>query len=96
MNRWHDVEGTGQHLCDLDPKVKLKGKKAGICDGVLSTAALISIEFLHPFIFLYVTLTLHEIHDSLMDVGLNNTSPYLIKDHCLVGAHKTRISFVGQ
>ena len=27
-------------MCDLDPKVKVKGKKAGICDGVPSTAAL--------------------------------------------------------
>ena len=28
-------------LCDLDPKVKFVGKKAGICDGVPSTAALV-------------------------------------------------------
>ena len=28
-------------LCDLDPKVKVIGKKAGICDGVPSTAALV-------------------------------------------------------
>ena len=28
-------------LCDLDPKVKIIGKKAGICDGVPSTAALV-------------------------------------------------------
>ena len=27
-------------MCDLDPKVKVIGKKAGICDGVPSTAAL--------------------------------------------------------
>ena len=27
-------------LCDLGPKVKVIGKKAGICDGVPSTAAL--------------------------------------------------------
>ena len=26
-------------LCDLDPKVKVIGQKAGICDGVLSTSA---------------------------------------------------------
>ena len=24
--RSHDVEGTGQHLCDLDPKVNVKGQ----------------------------------------------------------------------
>ena len=30
-------------LCDLDPKVKVKGQKAGICDGVPSTSALVQI-----------------------------------------------------
>ena len=29
-------------LYGLDPKVKVIGKKAGICDGVPSTAALVS------------------------------------------------------
>ena len=28
-------------LCDLDPKVKVLGQKAGICDGVPSTSALV-------------------------------------------------------
>ena len=32
-------------LCDLDPKVKVIGKKAGICDGVPSTAALVFFKF---------------------------------------------------
>ena len=31
----------GNILCDLDPKVKTKGKKAGFCDGVPSTAAIL-------------------------------------------------------
>ena len=31
-------------LCDLDPKVKVMGQKAGICDGVLSTSALVKIK----------------------------------------------------
>ena len=31
----------GNILCDLDPKVKVKGKKVGIRDGILSTAALV-------------------------------------------------------
>ena len=31
-------------LCDLDPKVKVIGQKAGICDGVPSTSALVFIE----------------------------------------------------
>ena len=30
-------------LCDLDPKVKVIGQKAGICDGVPSTSALVCI-----------------------------------------------------
>ena len=34
-------------LCDLDPKVKVIGQKAGICDGVPSTSALVKILF-HP------------------------------------------------
>ena len=28
-------------LCDLDPKVKVIDQKAGICDGVPSTSALV-------------------------------------------------------
>ena len=37
-------------LCDLGPKVKAIGQKAGICDGVLSTSALVLIEFMIFFI----------------------------------------------
>ena len=33
-------------LCDLDPKVKVIGQKAGICDGVPSTSALVVIIFI--------------------------------------------------
>ena len=33
-------------LCDLDPKVKVIGQKAGICDGVPSTSALVFHVFL--------------------------------------------------
>ena len=33
-------------LCDLDPKVKVIGQKAGICDGVPSTSALVKYYFL--------------------------------------------------
>ena len=32
-------------LCDLDPKVKVIGQKAGICDGVPSTSALVLFVF---------------------------------------------------
>ena len=35
-------------LCDLDPKVKVIGQKAGICDGVPSTSALVKIISLGP------------------------------------------------
>ena len=34
-------------LCDLDPKVKVIGQKAGICDGVPSTSALVSFKLHH-------------------------------------------------
>ena len=33
-------------LCDLDPKVKVIGQKAGICNGVPSTSALVNISFI--------------------------------------------------
>ena len=33
-------------LCDLDPKVKVIGQKAGICDGLPSTSALVCVCFL--------------------------------------------------
>ena len=33
-------------MYDLDPKVKVIGKKAGICDGVPSTAALVHCSFI--------------------------------------------------
>ena len=33
-------------LCDLDPKVKVIGQKAGICDGVSSTSALVYLLFM--------------------------------------------------
>ena len=32
-------------LCDLDPKVKVIGQKAGICDGLPSTSALVVLYF---------------------------------------------------
>ena len=41
-------------LCDLDPKVKAIGQKAGICDGVPSTSALVLFLFsLCKYIYLY-------------------------------------------
>ena len=41
-------------LCDLDPKVKVIGQKAGICDGVPSTSALVTIYLVLPLFFLQV------------------------------------------
>ena len=43
-------------LCDLDPKVKAIGQKAGICDGVPSTSALVSVLFLLFFCASYDAL----------------------------------------
>ena len=40
------------NLCDLDPKVKVIGKKAGICNGVPSTALPVKHVFIHVYIFL--------------------------------------------
>ena len=36
-------------LCDLDPKVKVIGQKAGICDGLPSTSALVLIGLLEQY-----------------------------------------------
>ena len=38
-------------LCDLDPKVKVIGQKAGICDGVPSTSALVFFIFFSHYFF---------------------------------------------
>ena len=42
-------------LCDLDPTVKVIGQKAGICDGVPSTSALVFFQeskiYPHPHRF---------------------------------------------
>ena len=45
-------------LCDLDPKVKVIGQKAGICDGVPSTSALVVIIFRNGQVLLDFSLTL--------------------------------------
>ena len=39
-------------LCDLDPKVKVIGQKAGICDGVPSTSALVPFSLICNMIIL--------------------------------------------
>ena len=44
-------------LCDLDPKVKVIGQKAGICDGVPSTSALVYvISVLFCYAFMHICL----------------------------------------
>ena len=53
-------------MYDLDPKVKVIGKKVGICDGVPSTAALVDLLFYVPpivyggsvLVFVLVCITL--------------------------------------
>ena len=42
-------------LCDLDPKVKVIGQKAGICDCVPSTSALV----FHNFVVIEIKLATH-------------------------------------
>ena len=51
MHRSYYVEGTELHLCDLDPKVKVMGQKAGIFDGVPSTSALVLFENRKKIVF---------------------------------------------
>ena len=47
-------------LCDLDPKVKVIGQKAGICDGVPSTSALVHYTFgPHYSLFIIFWLIVH-------------------------------------
>ena len=41
-------------VCDLDPKVKVFGQKAGICDGLPSTSALVIIIIIINLSKLYV------------------------------------------
>ena len=43
-------------LCDLDPKVKVIGQKAGICDGVPSTSALVKFILFWEFIYFFLLL----------------------------------------
>ena len=70
MHRSYYVEGTELHLCDLDPKVKVKGQKAGICDGVPSTSALVLIYINDIVKRICVTTRLFA----------DDTSLYIIKD----------------
>ena len=44
-------------LCDLDLKVKVIGQKAGICDGVPSTSALVLFDLI-----LYVPSTIFQLN----------------------------------
>ena len=57
-------------LCDLDPKVKVIGQKAGICDGVPSTSALVF------FVFSNTNLSDFSIV-WICDICLRNVSPIM-------------------
>ena len=52
------LKGLSNILCDLDPKVKVIGQKAGICDGVPSTSALVCLFDL----ILYVPSTIFQLN----------------------------------
>ena len=45
-------------LCDLDPKVKVIGQKAGICDGVPSTSALVVIMMIIILVIMQIMILL--------------------------------------
>ena len=51
-------------LCDLDPKVKVIGQKAGICDGVPSTSALVIIIIIISIIIIIIN-ALHTLIDHI-------------------------------
>ena len=53
-------------LCHLDPKVKVIGQKAGICDGVPSTSALVYI-FKCNVVNLYMCIYVHIDTEGLME-----------------------------
>ena len=66
-------------LCDLDPKVKVIGQKAGICDGVPSTSALVvfmliltySGTFSAPDCTIFIKRFRGSIHQNLSSTSVN-------------------------
>ena len=52
-------------LCDLDPKVKVIGQKAGICDGVPSTSALVII-----IIIIMLVKYVYDLNNDVWIIGL--------------------------
>ena len=58
-------------MCDLDPKVKVIDKKAGICDGVPSTAALVT--YYSHMLFIAYTFK-GQVHDIVFAGGLKIVS----------------------
>ena len=67
-------------LCDLDPKVKVIGQKAGICDGVPSTSALvyIIIRVCIKNIFCYISTKTYVV--GTQKNGLNETVLFSIQN----------------
>ena len=61
----------GYILCDLDPKIKVIGQKAGICDGVPSTSALVLTCYVKP----NVTMAINKFQRS------RPPHPYRVKPH---------------
>ena len=60
-------------MCDLDPKVKVVGKNAGICDGVPSTDALVDLCFGRDGVLL--NSKLNHIDDRSASVNMTFTVP---------------------
>ena len=65
-------------LCYLDPKVKVIGKKAGICDGLPSPAALVSINNANEcFVIVDVVILLNVNRVTALGVNKNVILVYL-------------------
>ena len=65
-------------LCDLDPKVKVIGQKAGICDGVPSTSALVLFIFMKAKRSCCCCLHVQFDHPSMAKIQNNFTEWFLI------------------
>ena len=91
-------------LCDLDPKVKALGQKAGICDGVPSTSALIFFYFAcSKFIAIQDLIILWSLAVYVVDADFNTldeivpvstTAKYKLAETVLLTNHNIQSSLV--
>ena len=70
-------------LCDLDPKVKVIGQKAGICDRVPSTSALVKMYFNSKLLSLNVVIVFKKIKKKVC-IFLNNACCQNILIHLIL------------